>query len=74
MYEKYLKRNGQEIYPSGKITNQKCEIVSVQATRLPGIIRKYRYHSEYFTGAWDWPAEYFQFGLRRYKWSEHKQN
>jgi hypothetical protein len=58
----------------GKITLQKCETVNVQATCLPGIIKKHGYHSEYFTAAWDWPAEYFQFGLGNYRWAEHKQN
>jgi len=46
----------------------------VQATRLPWIIKRHEYHSEYFTGAWEWPAEYFKFGLRKYQWAGHKQN
>ena len=74
MYERNLKRNGQENYPFRKIIRQKCETVSVQETRLPGVIKKHEYFSEYFTGAWDWPAEYFQFGLGKYQGAERKQN
>jgi hypothetical protein len=45
------------VNPSKKFTRKNCEAACTQAKRLPGAIHKRGCDSEYFTGAWDCPAE-----------------